>query len=154
MRPKSSLKILGIIHASMCISLALFASFAFLKNGSFRATTANYSLFVYVIPVVAMAGYFGSKFIVQNLINQLPKDEPLAKKLKVYQLAHILKYALLEGPAFFALGIYYIDGNAMYLVIALSLMVYLFFQRPSIDRLKSDLPLSLQEEKEFDTLNL
>lgn len=153
MRPKSFLKTLTIIHASMCIGLFVFAGFAFMQTRTFTAAADGNNLFIYLIPIIAMAGYFGSKFVSQNLIRNLPKNEPLAKKLQRYQIATIVKYALLEGPAFLALGIYYLDGNALYLVVGFSLMIYLFFQRPALEKLKSELPLSLEDEKEFDTLN-
>lgn len=149
-QPKSLIKILTIIHASMCLTLVVFAGFAYLQNGNFLATTEYNDVFVYVVPIIAMAGYFGSKFIYQNLLRNLPKGEPLVKKMQRYQITNLFKYALLEGPAFLALGIYYIDGNALHLVIGLSLMVYLLFQRPSLEKLKSELPLNLDEKKEFD----
>ncbi|MEP3209814.1 MAG: hypothetical protein ABJN95_11525 [Maribacter sp.] len=136
----------------MCIGLFVFAGFAFVQTRTFTVANGN-NLFIYLIPIIAMAGYFGSKFVSQNLIRNLPKNEPLAKKLQRYQIATIVKYALLEGPAFLALGIYYLDGNALYLVVGFSLMIYLFFQRPALEKLKSELPLSLEDEKEFDTLN-
>ncbi|MFK7811246.1 MAG: hypothetical protein AB8B59_02055 [Maribacter sp.] len=152
MKPKSLIRILTIIHASLSLGLVIFAGFAYLQNGSFSATNNADDLFIYVVPVIAMAGYFGSKFVYQNLIRNLPKEESLSKKMQRYQIANIFKFALLEGPAFLALGIYYISGNALHLVIGLSLLVYLFFQRPSFEKLKSELPLSLEEEKEFDIL--
>ncbi len=135
----------------MCLSLVFFAGFAYLKNGNFSATADYSNIFVYIVPVIAMMGYFASKFVYQNLIRNIPKEEPLAKKMQRYQMATIFKYALLEGPAFLALGIYYIDGNALYLVIGISLILYLFFQRPTKEQLKSELPLSLEQTKEFDT---
>jgi len=153
MRPKFFIKILAIIHGSLCIGLAVFGAFAYLQNGSFTVGSEENDVFMYIVPILAMAGYFGSKFIYRNLLQNLPKEEPLGKKLQRYQLAVIIQYALLEGPAFLALFAYYYTGNAMHLVVAISLLVYLFFQRPTLEKLKRELPLSLEEEKEFDTLN-
>lgn len=153
MNTKSFIKTLVLIHASMCLSLLVFVGYTFLQNGNFLATTNANSIFIYVIPVIAMAGYFGSKFVYNNLIQNLPQEEPLNKRLQRYQMATIIKYALIEAPAFLALGIYYTEGNALYLVIGLSLLVYLFFQRPTQEKLKNELPLRLEEEKEFNTLN-
>lgn len=144
MQPRSFIKILAIIHGSLCIGLVIFAGFAFLQNGSFEVGADSSDVFVYIVPIVAMAGYFGSKFVYQNRIRNLPKEEPLKTKFQRYQLASILKYALIEGPAFLALFAYYYSGNALHLVIAFSLMVYLFFQRPTLEKLKSELSLSLE----------
>ncbi|TMM57499.1 hypothetical protein FEE95_13535 [Maribacter algarum] len=152
MQPKSFIKILTIIHGSLCIGLAVFGAFAFFQNGSFAVSTDTNDVFIYIVPIIAMAGYFGSKFVYQNLIRKLPKEELLLTKLQRYQLASIVKYALIEAPAFLALFAYYYSGNAMHLIIAICLIVYLFFQRPTLEKLKSELPLNLEEEKEFDTL--
>jgi len=151
MQPKSFIKSLTLIHLSLCAGLLFFAGFAYLQNGNFSVTTDQTNVFIYIVPIVAMAGYFGSKFVYDNLIRNLPTAEPISKKLQRYQVANIFKFALLEGPAFLALVIYYIDGNALYLVVGLCLMVYLFFQRPSLAKLKSEVPLNLEEKKEFDT---
>jgi len=153
MQPKPLLKLLTLIHASMCIGLAIFAGYAYLQNRSFELISDYGDVFVYVVPVLAMAGYIGSKLVYQNILRNLAPEKPLSEKLQQYQIANIIKYALLEGPAFLSLGIYLIDGNALYLVIGLCLMLYLFFQRPALDKMKNELPLNLEEQKEFDTLN-
>ena len=137
----------------MCIGLVIFAGFTYFQNGGFEVTTDQNDIFIYCIPVFGMLGYFGSKWVYQNLLQNIPKEEALPKKLERYQKANIIKYALVEGPAFLALVLYYIDGKALYLVIGLSLLTYLLFQRPSLDKLKRELPMYLEEEKEFDTLN-
>jgi hypothetical protein len=152
MKPKPFIKTLAIIHASLCIGLVFFAGLVFVQNEKFSATTNSNDVFIYLVPIIAMAGYFGSKYCYQNLIRKLPKEDSLIKKMQGYQMANMVKFALLEGPAFLALGICYINGNALHLVIALFLTVYLFFQRPTLEKLKSELPLSFEEKKEFDTL--
>jgi len=151
MKPKSVSKTLTLIHVSLCIGLAIFTGYVYLQNGSFEVTSDYNNVFVYLVPLIAMAGYFGSKLVYQNLLGNLPREERLVKKMQRYQIANIFKYAFLEGPAFLALGIYLIDGNALYLVIGLCLMLYLIFQRPTLEKMKNELPLNLEEKKEFDT---
>jgi len=151
MQPKSFLKALGIIHMSLCASVGLFAAFVIFQSGSFKVASNQSSPFIYIVPLIAMAGYFGSKFIYQNLMQNLPKEEDLSKKLPRYQVANIIKYALIEVPAFLALGIYYVEQNALYLVIAISMLIYLIVQKPNFTKLKDELKLRLEDEKEFDT---
>ena len=153
MEPKSFLKTLTIIHASLCVGLVVFAIYAYIQNGSFSSTMDTSDVFIYLVPVVAMIGYFGSKFVYQNLLRNLSTSEPLPKKLQRYYVASLVKYALIEGPAFLALFVYFTSGNAMHLVIAFSLIIYLFFQRPTLEKLKQELPINLEEKREFDTLN-
>jgi flagellar biosynthesis protein FliP len=45
-----------------------------------------------------------------------------------------------------------LSGNALYLVIAIALIAYLFVQRPTADKINKNLPLTLEEQKQFDNL--
>lgn len=144
---------LSLIHAFLCVGIGMFAIYTYLQNRSFSASIVETDIFIYVVPLVAMIGYFTSKLIYQKQIQKISKEDSLVKKLQEYQAASLVKYALIEGPAFLALFAYYMNGNAMHLVIAMSLLVYLFFQRPTLVKLKLELPLNLVEKKEFNTLN-
>lgn len=151
MQSKSFLRTLTIVHAALCIGLIFFSVIAFTQNGAFEASVDN-DIFIFIVPIVAMVGYFGSKWVYQNLIQNLPESDELSKKLQRYYTATIIKYAIIEAGAFLALFAYYSNGTAMHLVIALCLMLYLVFQRPTKEKLLEELPLNLDEKKEFNTL--
>ncbi len=152
MQAKSILKTLSLIHAACCSGLLLCAGVVFFLNGSFSSSIDSDDVFVYVVPIVAMAGYFGSAFLYKELINKLTKDQSLVQRLRQYQTANIIKYALIEGPAFLAIVAYFQSGNALFMMIAACLIAYLIFQRPTLEKLQQEIPLSLEDEKEFDTL--
>lgn len=151
MQPKPFLRTLKIIHASLCMGLIFCSGFVFMQNGGFEVALNN-DVFIFVVPIIAITAYFGNKWVYQNLIQNLPKTEALSKKLQRYYAASLVKYAIIEGASFLALFAYYYKGTAMHLVIALCLMIYLFFQRPTLERLKQELPLNLEEKKIFNTL--
>ncbi|MGB7394701.1 MAG: hypothetical protein WA913_09935 [Pricia sp.] len=149
MNAKSFLKTLSIIHAGLLASLTGFAIFCYFQVGSFEARMSEGNLFIYLVPVAAVAGYFLSQWVFRKQIQSISKNRPLLQKLEKYQKALLIKYALLEGPGFLAVIAYYLSGNALHLVIAIALIVYLFVQRPTVEKIKADLPLSYEEEKEF-----
>lgn len=153
MQPKTFLRTLSLIHYSLCAGLLLFLAFVYWQNRSFNVGSTDGDIFIYLVPIVAMIGYFGSKFVYRNLIQNLPNEENLQKKLARYQVASIVQYALIEGPAFLALFAYLQSGTALYLVITSALMIYLFVQRPSLEKLLQEVPLSFEEKKQFDTLS-
>lgn len=153
LQPKNFIRILSLIHYCLCAGLLFFMAFAYWQRGGFTVDTEEGDFFVYLVPVVAMVGYFASKFIFQNLIRNLPKEENLQTKLERYQIASLIQYALIEAPAILALVAYLLNSTALYLVIASALMIYLFVQRPSYNRLVRDVPMSFEEKKQFDTLN-
>lgn len=152
MEPKSFLKTLSILYISLFAGLLLFTLFAYFQNGKFEANMDQEDLFIYLVPLTAATGYFASKFLFLKLLQAVKMDENLRIKLGKYQSASLIKYALIEGPAFLALFAYYGNGSALYLVIAISLMTYLFVQRPTATKLIKELPLTLEEKKQFDTL--
>lgn len=152
MNIKAFFKTMSLIHAALCMSLLIFTIVAYFQNQSFEAEIDTSDIFIYVIPIVSATGYFMSQFIFQKLLQGIGSTDTLANKLVKYNTASLIKYALIEGPAFLALFVYYMNGNAMYLVIAFALIVYLYAQRPRIDKIIQELPLSYEEKKEFDTL--
>lgn len=145
MQPKNFIKILTIIHSSLCFGLLLFAGFLYVQNRGFSTVIDSSDVLVYIVPTLAMAGYFGSKYVYQNLILKIAKNESLATKLGRYQVASLIKYALIEAPAFLSLFAYFASGNPMHLAIAVSLMVYLFFQRPTLHKIENEINLSNEE---------
>ncbi len=151
MQPKTFLRTLSVIHSALCAGLLLFTALAYWQNSGFKVAATSGDIFVYIVPTVAMLGYFGSKFIHQKLIGNLPKEEKLPHKLARYQAASLIKYALIEGPALIALFAYFQSGTALYLVIALALLIYLYAQRPTQKRLLQEIPLNFEEKKLFDT---
>lgn len=152
MQLKSFLKTLTIIHTALCAGLILFTIFAYSQNGNFTARMDQQAIFIYVVPIVAAAGYFLSQLLFKKQIQAISREEQLSVKLGKYQSASLIKYALLEGPGFLALIAYFWSGNALHLVIAIALVAYLLVQRPTAEKIKKGLPLTLEEQKQFDNL--
>lgn len=149
MQLKPFLKTLSIIHASLCAGLVIGAGYVYFENGNFTVTTTSDDIFLYLVPTLAIGGYFGSKLLYQKLIQKIKKEEPFAQKIQAYLQASLVQYALLEGPGFFALFAYYYSGNALFLVIALCLILYLYTRRPTRTKLEQELPIHHEERQQF-----
>lgn len=153
MQPTAFLKTLKLIHMALVVGLVLFAGFAYVQIGGFAIASTEISFMVYLVPTIAVAGYFGSKYIFGRQIQKILRETPLSEKLQQYFSAAIIQYAVIEGPGFLALLAYFTSGNALFLVIAICLIVYLYTRKPTYQKLKNELQLSYAEQKEFDTLN-
>jgi ABC-type proline/glycine betaine transport system permease subunit len=151
MNPPRFLKTLRIIHLSLVVGLGLFTAVAFFQNSSFNADINANSNLLYIVPVVALFGYFGSQLLFKRMLDNVKKSDSLERKLNQYQIASIIKYALIEGPACIALFVYLVTGNALPLVIAGCLLAYLFVQRPTKNRISNRLSLSSEEQRTFDS---
>jgi len=151
MKANDIIRNLRFVHSGLCLGLMAFTLVSYFEHYSFFAETDSGDPFVYLVPILAMTGYFTSKYIFQQQLKAIARDDALSSKLKKYQTANMLQYALVEGPALFALVIYYMQGNAFFLVIGLSLLAYLISLRPKTDKLIKALPLRQDEVKQIKT---
>lgn len=149
MHIKSFIRTLILLHGSLTLGLLAFTLFAYFQNRTFSVGTNSNDPYLYIVPTVAVLGYFVSKFLFQKQLQRVDRKNTLTVKLTRYLTASLLQYVLLEAPALFALVIYYTHGNALYLVIGLSLLAYLIALRPKIDTLIKALPLSQEEERQL-----
>ena len=152
-KPSESLKTLSIIHLALVGGILAFGIFKFINNGTFVANADPKDVFIYVIPVVAAFGYFMSQFMFKKQLLAIDRTDTLTLKLAKYQAASIVKYAFIEGPAFLAIIAYGFNGNALFLVIAIFLVVYLFMQKPNQKKFMEDVPLTIEDKKEFKNTN-
>lgn len=143
---KTFLKTLSFLHLSLVIGLSIFTIIAVTQGKGFNTSTNGSDTLLYLVPIVALLGYFGSKFMFKKSMSKLKETDSLEDKLKRFQSASHIKYLLIEAPALFCLFVYYISGNALPLVIAICLLAFLFVQKPSKDRVLSQLPLSREEK--------
>ena len=149
MEIKTFLKTLSFMHIALVIGLTIFTILAIVQNGEFNTETNAKNILLYLVPVTAMLGYFGSQFLFKKLLSKVSDTDSLEQKLRKYQSASHLKYMLIEAPAFFALFVYYTSGNALPLIIAICLLVYLFVQKPSKQKIRTELPLNSAEERKL-----
>lgn len=141
---------LKLIHISLVAGLTIFSLIAYVQNKGFNADINTNSTLLYIVPITALLGYFGSQLFFKKMLSNVQISDSLEQKLGKYQTASIIKYALIEGPAFIALFVYYATGNALPLVIAVCLLVYLFVQKPTKDKIIKSLDLKSDQRRALD----
>lgn len=127
--------------------VTIFLVISYMGSKEFHAEMDDSNPFLYLVPIFAVGGYFGSQFVFKNMIASMEKTIPLEDKLKKFQTASIIKYAMLEGPAFLAIVAYNASGNALPLVIAVCLVLYLAVQGPNLQKILDTLPLTSDENR-------
>jgi len=141
---------LQLIHLSLVAGLLVFSVFAFVQNNGFNTDLTTDSSMLYLVPITALLGYFGSQLLFKKMLSNIKLSDSFDTKLNTYQIASLVKYALIEAPAFIALFVYYTIGNALPLVIAVCLLAYLFVQRPNKEKIINILPLNSEERRALD----
>ncbi|MDO1514630.1 hypothetical protein Q2T41_18410 [Maribacter confluentis] len=137
------------MHLFLVAGLGIFTVWIVLQINSFNTSTNGQDIFLFIVPVLALLGYFGSQWVFKKMTLNIQLNEQLADKLKKYQSALHIKYALIEVPAFAGLYAYYKTGNALPLVIVICLLAYLFVQRPNKESIIKNVPLTANEKSEI-----
>lgn len=150
--PKQFLKTLSIIHAALVIGPLLIAAFFYMNTALVTNGTQN-DIFIYVFPILALAGIFASKFMFNLLVKNVKNQERLRAKLAGYQTASVIKFALLEGPAILNIAWFGFSGNLLYLTIGGVLILFLFMQRPKAEKIENELELNSEHKRQFRKLD-
>tara|TARA_R110001583_G_scaffold9203_6_gene43694 strand:- start:39024 stop:39482 length:459 start_codon:yes stop_codon:yes gene_type:complete len=146
MELKNFIKSLKIMHLFLVAGLSIFTIWVIFQINSFNTSTNGESIYLYLVPVFALLGYFGSQMVFKKMISRIDSKNRLEDKLKKYQSALHLKYALIEIPAFLGLFVYFNSGNALPLIITICLLAYLFVQKPNKESIVKSLPLTIEEK--------
>lgn len=152
--PKSYFFTLSIIHAVLTFSVFLFTIIVFMRvDNVVLGSTDSESVFIYLVPIIAMISYFGSNYFFNKQLTSIVKSKSLKEKLMPYLQASIVRFAFLEGAAFLSSVSFMINNNVFYLVISLLLILYLIKLRPTKKKVMGHLSLSLEEQQYFQIEN-
>lgn len=102
-----------------------------------------------VAPFIVMGGLSAAFFVVKNQLGAIKKSGNLKEKLTRYRATMILKYALLEGPSFFAIVCYLLTSHYLFPFLAGMIMLVFFINRPSAEKAMEELELSQEEIKQM-----
>ena len=141
------LKALKVIHIGLTAGVVLFLIIAVvLQLTGFEPELKELEMILLgVTAVAAFSGIFAGNMIFRKRLEQLIELKNLNEKLTGYQSALIVKYALIEGPAFFTVVAYLLTTNVLFPVIAVFLVVVMVLSAPRKDKLITDLNLSMKE---------
>ncbi|MCM4152311.1 hypothetical protein DHD05_11975 [Arenibacter sp. N53] len=148
--PKSYFLTLFIIHAVLTLCVFLFTIVVFIcADNVVMGFTDRKSVFIYIVPLVAMIGHFGSNYYFNKQMASMVKSISLNEKLMLYLKISVVRYAFLEGAAIMGSVSFMINNNVFYLVISLLLILYLFKLRPTRKKVMGDLSFSPEEQRCF-----
>lgn len=150
MTPRAYLRTFSIIHYSIFAGILLFAFYIyFLDSNTTLDLYPENDIFFYIVPAIAVLGFIGSNIIFKAYLNSLSINNSLKGKLTGYQSASLIKYVLIEGPAFLAINMFMNEGNLYYMIIAGVLIAYFFMLRPSREKIINDLNLNNEHRSQF-----
>jgi hypothetical protein len=138
---------LTVLHFTLTTGLTLFIVLAYFLQGAMaqgnNETLAN--IFEYMVPALAFICIAAGNVLYKKRMNDIKTKNSLAEKLNDYRAAFILRDALLEGAALFAVIAYMLCGEWILLGVAIFLLLIFIFINPTKDKLIKDLELSSDE---------
>jgi hypothetical protein len=146
---KGTLKALQNIHRAMLLGMVLFSAIVFFLNysGNFSPALKEYDKILQVISILlALAGFSLGNFLFKKKILQLRQSaNDLKTKQSAFYAASILQWALIEGPALFAVTCFLLVGNYAFLALAVALMLLFAVNAPT--KIKIAMLLQMNEEE-------
>lgn len=114
----------------------------------FNSSELN-KLYQYAAPIMVICILPISFLIFRNQLKQLKRKSNVFEKLAEYQSAQILRWAFLEGASFFAIMVFFLTSNYLYLCLVGITMGTFVFTTPSRNRYDMDLKLTIEEKSKL-----
>lgn len=152
--PGGFMKILTFLHVGITATPVVLGLLFFWqsKNAEFDFSGEG-DAFKAIVPIVAFGSIFFGDLIFKKMVKGIPEKMGLKDKLAKFQSASVIKYALLEGAALFAVVIFSNTQNLTYFVLGAFLIFYLILQRPTKNKVENLLNLRGEEKAKFDQSN-
>lgn len=152
--PKGFLKMLSLLHLGIAATPIVLGIFFYVQSRNAKLSLDDEGdMFMAIVPLIAISSIFVGDLLIKKWIGNLPEKMALRDKLAKFQSAAIIKYALMEGAALFALVIFSNTQNLTYFLIGVFMIFYLILQRPTKDKVERMLNFKGKEKAQFDRLD-
>lgn len=144
------IKTLSFLHVVITATpLIMGVLFYFQAEGRTLFLSPTMDIPLALVTAVGLFGALLGEFLFKRMTRVLSQEIGLKEKLGRYQTASIMKYALIEGAALFAMVSFSNTGNGLYAIIGLLLVVHLVLQRPNLAKIGQRLRLKGEEKAQF-----
>lgn len=141
-----------VLWIAMLIGQLFFAAISIylVTSGAMKVDQLDLSkILLYIVPIIAIASVFTSNYIFKQRLNALKDQTDLNTKFVDYRSALIIRWALIEGPSFFAIISYLLTGNLILLGVGVILIIIFILFMPNRSNAEADLEISWQDKNEL-----
>lgn len=138
-----------IIHAALLMGQVFFTAITIFLNQTQGALTEDEMLrtmFMIMIPLFFLMTFGIGKIVAGNKLKLAKEKADLKAKMEDYRSINIIRYAMLEGTAFFAIITFMLTGEMLLLAFAGMIMVLFAINYPSKEKLVKELELNREEQ--------
>jgi hypothetical protein len=135
-----------IFTAQMCALLIFSGILLWLNsNGQISPVENIGDFFHYIVPLVTIASFAAVYIVFKMMVRKINTSVELKEKLPKYQVAVIVRSALLELPGLLAAVAALLTGEMYFLLVSLVVILLFLIVRPTPFRIAEDLNLSAAE---------
>lgn len=157
MKPAFSLQIIFVYYGFIFISVILLTVIALYLNLAEIIATEQLSgnmIFITIILILSIGHLVLATLVFNHRLKIAQKKELLEEKLRSYMVSAVLQFAFLEAGVILALAGYILTNSVvMFAVVAVS-VIYLFWNRPSRNKIMRDLELDQFYREEIENFSL
>lgn len=148
---KQYFRTLNVIHYALLAGQLLFAGVAlYLTYGKKQVMNAPKEVFIYVVPLMAVLAVLVGQAIYRIKTKKLIRYQSLTAKMTEYQSIFIIRLALIEGASLFAIVVYLLTVEAIFIAIGVLLIVYFVLLRPTRIKIAMDLELNASDKMKLE----
>ncbi len=145
--PTAYIKANNLLFIAMFIGQLIFGSLLIFMNSvsDFTLDDSISDIFLLVMGIFAIAAFIASHLLFKMRLNAIGNNIALALKLRNYRSAVIIKLALLEMAFFMSVIGYFLISEMLFLVLAGLILFWFILQRPTTQKISTDLSLNSEE---------
>jgi hypothetical protein len=149
--PKQMLKMLTILFLALLVGPVMFIMVSILarQGGGFDNQEPMEEILLPMVAIAAILGIVGGGILFRQQIKKVSPQQALTRKIQQYQVAILLRLAVLEAPTLLAVVGFLLTGNLIFLGMALALLLMMGMRRPSLTEAIESLALTAEEEREL-----
>ena len=134
-----------IIWAALIMGMLFFGAISvfLVTSGVMKVDQMEqFATFIYIVPSLAIVCVFAAFMVFKQKLAAIREKSDIIAKIAEYRAALIIRWALLEGPAFFGIVSYLLTGNIILLSVAVAIIAIFILLIPSRARLEVDLEIN------------
>lgn len=148
--PKTILKNLSLIYGALFLGMLLFLVIASLVVSNSGALGNNdqqtNQILKWVVIALSVGGIPLAFAVPQKMIKSIDKSLSLTEKLKKYQQALIIRFAITEGSALLTTFAFLFTGDTDLILLLAIILLFYIISRPNPFKAATDLELSQAEK--------
>ncbi len=147
---KEYFKGLKVVHFALMAGLVFFilVTVLLLQAGEFDMGDGEFTtLLGYVVLLFGAGAIIASQVVFKARLKKIKMITGLPEKLTEYRSALIVRYALLEAPAFFGIVAALLTGELLFLGLAAIIILLFLFISPSATKAGNDLEIDQKEKQ-------